>query len=47
MSFVLATLGFSSTGSGFSGTIVDVDVERPPSELFKGPKWVSLNSIAF
>ena len=38
-------LSLSSTiGSGFSALIVEVDVERPPKEFFKGPKLVSLNS---
>lgn len=38
-------LSLSSTnGSGLSALIVEVDVERPPREFFKGPKWVSLNS---
>ena len=31
-------------GSGASALIVDVDVERLPKELRRGPRWVSLNS---
>lgn len=38
-------LSFSSTGSGVSFLIVEVDVDRLPRGFFKGPKWVSLNSV--
>lgn len=35
----------SSIGSCLSGVMVEVEVERPPSEFFRGPRWVSLNSV--
>ena len=37
-------LDLSSEGSCPSPLIVEVDVERLPRELFRGPRWVSLNS---
>ena len=47
MSLLVAGLSFSSVDSGLSGVIVEVEVERPPIVFFFGPKWVSLNSVAF
>lgn len=45
MSLLLANEAFSSRDSaGTSALMVDVDVDRLPSEFFKGPRWVSLNS---
>jgi hypothetical protein len=45
MSLLLAMEAFSSNESGgVSALMVEVDVERLPSEFFKGPRWVSLNS---
>ena len=40
---VLIGFSFSMIGSGVSGLIVEVDVDRPRG-FFKGPRWVSLNS---
>lgn len=45
MPLLFVVLNFSSIGSGVSGLIVEVDVDRPLSEFFRGPKWVSLNSV--
>ena len=45
MSWLVDMAIFSSTGSGVSALIVDVEVDRPAREFFKGPRWVSLNSI--
>ena len=45
MSLVLAIEAFSSiVSAGASALMVEVDVERPLSVFFKGPRWVSLNS---
>jgi len=44
MPLLLLVLIFSSATSGVPGFIVEVDVDRLPSEFFSGPKWVSLNS---
>ena len=40
---VLIGFSFSMIGSGVSGLIVEVDVDRPRGFL-RGPRWVSLNS---
>lgn len=45
MPLLLVILSFSSVGSGVSFLIVEVDVDRLPRGFFKGPKWVSLNSV--
>ena len=45
MPLLLVVLSFSSIGSGISALMVDVEVDRPPREFFRGPKWVSLNSV--
>ena len=44
ISLLLLVLSFSSMGSTESALIVEVEVDRPPREFFKGPRWVSLNS---
>ena len=38
-------LSLSSAGSTESAFIVEVEVDRPPREFFRGPRWVSLNSM--
>ena len=43
---LLVLLDFSSIGSDTSAFMVDVEVDRPPREFFKGPRWVSLNSTS-
>lgn len=46
ISLLLAIEAFSSIESaGGSGLMVDVDVERLLREFFRGPRWVSLNSV--
>lgn len=45
MPLLVGILSLSSTGSGVSFLIVEVDVDRLPRGFFKGPKWVSLNSM--
>lgn len=45
MPLILATKGFSSTGSGVSFLRADEDVDRLPSGFLRGPKCVSLNSV--
>lgn len=42
---LVVVVSFSSIGSGVSALMVDVDVDRPPREFFRGPRWVSLNSV--
>jgi hypothetical protein len=42
---LIVVVSFSSIGSGVSALMVDVDVDRPPREFFRGPRWVSLNSV--
>ena len=44
ISLLVLMLDFSSTGSGVSALMVEVDVVRLRG-FFKGPKWVSLNSV--
>lgn len=46
ISLLLLVLSFWSIGSTESALIVEVEVDRPPREFFKGPRWVSLNSMA-
>ena len=41
----MVVFNFSSTGSIESALIVEVEVDRPPREFFRGPRWVSLNSM--
>ena len=45
ISLLLVVLSLSSTGSTESALIVEVEVDRPPREFFRGPRWVSLNSM--
>lgn len=47
MPLLLVILSLSSVVSGVSFLIVDVDVDRLPRGFFKGPKWVSLNSVMY
>lgn len=47
MPLLLGILSLSSAVSGVSFLIVEVDVDRPPRGFFKGPKWVSLNSVMY
>ncbi len=43
---LLVAVSFSSIESGVSALIVEVEVDRPPPRgFFRGPKWVSLNSM--
>lgn len=44
MSLLTVAPDFSSTNSGGSALIVEVDVDLLPIGFFRGPKWVSLNS---
>ena len=44
ISLLLVVLSLSSTGSTESAFIVEVEVDRPPREFLRGPRWVSLNS---
>ena len=45
MPLLLVVLSLSSIGSGASALIVEVEVDRLPRLFFKGPRWVSLNSV--
>ena len=42
---LVVVLSLSSIGSGVSALMVDVEVDLPPREFLRGPKWVSLNSV--
>ena len=42
---LVVVVSFSSIGSGVSGLMVDVEVDLPPKEFLRGPRWVSLNSV--
>lgn len=42
---LVVVVSFSSMGSGVSALMVDVEVDLPPREFLRGPRWVSLNSV--
>lgn len=45
MPLLLVVLDFSSIESGASALSVEVEVDRLPRLFFRGPRWVSLNSV--